>query len=471
MFSVARLPKIAKSFCIVLSSRLFLRWSPFGGLLLFKYIWDLLEIPLILQRVGLGKLRGTPAHVLAFTLLAGFWTRQPSVAAVVRLWHADPLLQWMTFSGVSVSESNLSRFMNQSESSWYRFYDEVVAKFQALPDRGLVSGTVIVVDDTKILHPHAKKNPLLHHSKEDEEWVWGKNTVTSLVIPPDDREYIGAFRYWEKGGPSKLKLAEEMLTHLTKSTSAKDIWVTFDSWYFAYPLCPEIEDLGLNWVSRAKNSQVFYIPYTGPKRPGRGRQKQWEKLKVSQVVESLQIPQNAYPGWYHDFGTVYIARRVDGKIKRFPIRLIFVLVRKEEGSDEKTVLALVSNHLEKPADFIVQVYQKRWRTEVFYRHAKQDLSLSKCHSPKKEASIAHTALCLTADLLLRCAANPDKGSSFSAETPSGAWMDRIIRRPCYWDRRTLRKPKVFFQASQDPSIDLRISAMIPSSQKLNLWAS
>jgi len=81
MPSVTQISKIAKSFYVVLTSRLFLRWSPFGGLLLFKYIWDLLEIPLILQRVGLGKLRGTPAHVLAFTLLAGFWTRQPSVAA------------------------------------------------------------------------------------------------------------------------------------------------------------------------------------------------------------------------------------------------------------------------------------------------------------------------------------------------------------------------------------------------------
>lgn len=76
---VTHLPKLAKSFYIVLTTKLFLRWSPFGGLLLFKYIWDLLDIPLTLERVGLGKLRGTPAHVLAFTLMSGFWTRQHSV--------------------------------------------------------------------------------------------------------------------------------------------------------------------------------------------------------------------------------------------------------------------------------------------------------------------------------------------------------------------------------------------------------
>jgi len=169
MPSVTQIPNIVKSFYIVLSSKLFLRWSPFGGLLLFKYIWDLLDIPLIIQRVGLGKLRGTPAHVLAFTLLAGFWTRHPSVAGVARLWKYDSLLQWMTHDGFSVSEANLSRFLNQPEARWQCFYNQVVSQFRICSNWHFVDRTVIAIDDSKIPHPHAKKNPLLHKSKEDEE--------------------------------------------------------------------------------------------------------------------------------------------------------------------------------------------------------------------------------------------------------------------------------------------------------------
>lgn len=471
MPSVTQIPNIVKSFYIVLSSKLFLRWSPFGGLLLFKYIWDLLDIPLIIQRVGLGKLRGTPAHVLAFTLLAGFWTRQPSVAGAARLWKYDSLLQWMTHDGFSVSEANLSRFLNQPEVRWQCFYNQVVSQFQIRSNWHFVNGTVFAIDDSKIPHPHAKKNPLLHKSKEDEEWVWGKNIVTTFAIHPDGQEFAPDFRYWEKGGPSKLELAGDMLTNLAKATISNDIWVTFDSWYFAHSLCQTVEGLNWNWVSRAKNSQVFYQPYTGPKKPGRGRQKQWEKLKVSQLIESLEVPKDAPLGWYQDFGCVFIARKVDGKIRKFPVRLILVLVRKEEGSDDKTVIALVSNNMVVSADYIAQVYQKRWRTEVFYRHTKQDLSLGKCHSPNKAASVAHTALCFTADLILRFAANPDQGSSIPPEVPSGAWMDRIIRQSCHWDRRLFRKTRVLFQSSQDQSVDKRISLMTPSTQKLNLWAS
>ena len=440
-------------------------------MLLFKYIWDLLDIPLTLERVGLGKLRGTPAHVLAFTLLAGFWTRQHSVAGAVRLWKYDSLLQWMTHDGFSVSESNLSRFLNQPETLWQCFYNQVVSQFRTCSNWHFADGTVIAVDDSKILHPHAHKNPLLHRSKEDEEWVWGKNIVTTFAILPDGKEFAPDFRYWEKGGPSKLDLAEDMLANLAKSTTSNDIWVTFDSWYFAHSLCQKIEGLKWNWVSRAKNSQVFYQPYTGPKRPGRGRQKQWDKLKVKHLIESLEVPKDAPLGWQQDFGTVFVARRVDGKIRKLPVRLILVLVRKEEDLDNMTVIALVSNNMVQSAAYLAQVYQKRWRTEVFYRHAKQDLSLGKCHSPNKSASIAHTALCLTADLILRFAANPDQGYTIPTEVPSGAWMDRIIRQPCHWDRRVFRKNKVLFQSSQDPSIDMRISLMTPSTQKLSLWAS
>lgn len=260
--SLAQVTKLAKSFLVLSASRCFLRWSPRGGLLFFKQIWELLDIPLILSRVGLGKVRGVPTYFLGFMMLAGFWTRQPSVEAVTRLWNKDALLQWMTLAPFKLSKSTLSRFLNQPDSKWQMFYEAVSEQFCSLPGRELVDGSVIVIDDSKIPHPYGKKNPLLHLLilKQEQDWVWGKNLASALGVRPDGIEFPLSFRYWEKGlkevstsektrskkqkGKTKLDLAKEMLMGISTRSKVKKIWVTFDSWYLAHSLCLTWDGIG-----------------------------------------------------------------------------------------------------------------------------------------------------------------------------------------------------------------------------------
>lgn len=76
----------------------------------------------------------------------------------------------------------------------------------------------------------------------------------------------------------------------------------------------------------------------------------------------------------------------------------------EDNDEEKPATfrgayVLISNRVDAP-DEILPVYAKRWRIEVFFRRAKQDLGLSKCHSTTEVHHHAHLKLLFAADTLL-----------------------------------------------------------------------
>jgi IS4 transposase len=51
----------------------------------------------------------------------------------------------------------------------------------------------------------------------------------------------------------------------------------------------------------------------------------------------------------------------------------------------------------------VQTYVKRWRIEVFFRTAKQELAFEKCHSESEAHHHAHFELLFAAETLLAVA--------------------------------------------------------------------
>ena len=56
----------------------------------------------------------------------------------------------------------------------------------------------------------------------------------------------------------------------------------------------------------------------------------------------------------------------------------------ERAAHFKGVYLLISNRVEAPEQAVV-AYAKRWKIEVFYRNAKQELGLTACHSQSKAA--------------------------------------------------------------------------------------
>jgi hypothetical protein len=52
---------------------------------------------------------------------------------------------------------------------------------------------------------------------------------------------------------------------------------------------------------------------------------------------------------------------------------------------------------------VVVAYQKRWRIEIFFRNAKQELGLTQCHSTSENTIHAYFTLLFVAETLVRFA--------------------------------------------------------------------
>ena len=57
----------------------------------------------------------------------------------------------------------------------------------------------------------------------------------------------------------------------------------------------------------------------------------------------------------------------------------------------RVAYVLISNRVDVP-DEVLSVYSKRWRIEVLFRRAKQDLGMANCHSVTENHHHAHLQL-------------------------------------------------------------------------------
>lgn len=85
--------------------------------------------------------------------------------------------------------------------------------------------------------------------------VFGMQVV--LLIWTDGRWRIPlGLRIWQKGGKSKLKLAEEMLREAGRR-GVTPMYVLFDSWYSGAALLNLLAHFGWHYVTRAKRNRLF----------------------------------------------------------------------------------------------------------------------------------------------------------------------------------------------------------------------
>lgn len=74
----------------------------------------------------------------------------------------------------------------------------------------------------------------------------------------------------------------------------------------------------------------------------------------------------------------------------------------EKAAHYKGAYLLLSNRYDAPQE-AVEAYAKRWKIEVFYRNAKQELGLTACHAQTKAAHEGHIEMIFTAETLLNYA--------------------------------------------------------------------
>jgi len=400
-----------------------------AGVPILLKLWDRFDFSILLTQAGINKLRGVPTWMTAFLYVVGLISHCTSVSKMAEMAGKDALLRYL-FQSKKIIQSTMSRFLT-STHNWSLFGEKRVERLQEDSDTQLCEGDVIALDDTLNPHPFGKELPFLcwlfDHSKNIN--VWTMNLVTLHAVLRNGLEYPLFYRIWRKPeikgeGPSKFDLAMEMLVQLRKSVRCR-LWVAMDRWYLSKEFFNFLTSNSFDWVTKAKRNTVIYRrvikPWSGQERFVSIN----ARMLIQEIFPQLKLQGSglvsvAVPDIYMKMP--YKITNKKGKVvtkQRFTLIAAVVTMNLKEDEDpslENLVEAdindqvaqyrgaylIISNRHDAPREALA-VYVKRWRIEVFYRAAKQELGLCNCHSTTEIHHHAHLELLFAAESLLNYA--------------------------------------------------------------------
>jgi hypothetical protein len=121
-----------------------------------------------------------------------------------------------------------------------------------------VAGGYLILDDTVVAKPYAR---LLNEaawvwSSKEQKVVFGVSLVLLVWTDGHSRIPVG-YRIWHKGGPSKVDLGLELLSHARNRLKCQPQFVLFDSWYPAKRLLKRLQDYGWYFVCQLKKNRTL----------------------------------------------------------------------------------------------------------------------------------------------------------------------------------------------------------------------
>ena len=410
-------------------------FSNIGGAPVLRALWDRFDISLLLSRSGIFKVRGIATWVLAFVYVVGLIQRCQSVNSLASFFNKDSLLQHMT--GIQqVTQSTLSRFLT-GFSQWDMFNQNRTARLQEDPDTALADGDVLALDDTHAPHPYAKGIPFLYwlYDSSNKVYTWAMNIVVLHAVRSNGLEYPWSYAIWTKPEndidkkQSKLDLAVQMLQAVRKQVTCR-VWVVMDRWYFSKPFLLQCESENFDGVTKAKrNTQLFrkmIEPGTGRERfvPIRPKELIQEAYSLLMVQKGVDVASVACQNIYVKMPIPSVTRRGKPCTKMKYTHVAAVVGKRMKQNDNKAATEsmppvnrsefetddvaaeykgaylLLSNRYDAPSE-VMGAWLKRWRIEVLFRTAKQELGMLNCHSPNANHIHAHMTLLFTAETLVR----------------------------------------------------------------------
>lgn len=220
---------------------------------------------------------------------------------------------------------------------------------------GVLSEGYLVIDDTVIVKPYARKiyGLLFAYSSSLDTVVYGYHVVFicwtngTITIPL-------AWKFYVKNGQSKINLACQLLSGVKKLWKIKPKYVLFDSWYSASRLLDLIEAYHWRFVCQVKHNRTLStIPI---------------KDDVTQEGDTV---------------TGLITNRCEVKVLQHENKYF------------------ITNHLDLGSNQTLKVYGIRWKIEEVFRFLKNQLQLECCQSRSRTAQETHLGSCLLAYLLIQ----------------------------------------------------------------------
>jgi hypothetical protein len=400
--------------------------GPGGGFAIVKRYWEQFEFSLLYMQMD--KHSGPTSWQLLFAYVCGLLSGSMSVNGISRLLEKSPMLR-VILNVKSISQCAFSRFASRS-ADWKLLSNQRLHKILHDPRMELVSGDVIAIDDTKLAHPHGKNMPFLCwlFDSSDKVNVWCMNLVTTLAVRANGLEFPLSWRFWRKSNPeshethpSKLELAQDMLLELRNAQPDVHIWVAMDRWFLCKGFFTWLENRNFDWVTKAKSNTALY-QLSEYDRNGKPRYRpvnarmlllQYANLFVGKRKDRLAI---AIPNIFMKMPVDVVNRKGKTVKKQEMVKIAAVAIcQLPEDVEERESLAdkkdkpllrgthlIISNRHDSPLE-AVSSYVKRWRIEVFYRAAKQDLGLTACRAETEQAHFMHIEMLFVAETLLRLA--------------------------------------------------------------------
>jgi hypothetical protein len=412
-----------------------------AGAPILQKLWDRFDFSFLLTQAGIYKVSGVPTWMLSFLYVIGLVAQCSSVSKMAKLAGKDALLNVM-FRRIKITQYTLSRFLTTAYN-WSLFGQKRVERLQEEQDTKLQEGDSINLDDTQVVHPYGKMLSFLcwlyDHSLKIH--VWGMNLVVLQAVLRNGIEYPLSYLIWQKPevkgeGPTKYDLAREMLLQLRKSVTCR-LWIAMDRWYLCKEFFNFLTDNSFDWVTKAKRNTALYRKeiesWSGreryvPVNPIMLIKEVFFQLKTlgKPGIASASIP-NIYIKMPYE--TVNKKGKKVIKQRYTPIAAVVAIRLKEDEkeyeekiiSDDPTTeqpvkyrgaYLIISNRFDVPKEAL-SVYIKRWRIEVFFRAAKQELGMNNCHSTTEIHHHAHLELLFAAETLVSYAqwqANQEKTS-------------------------------------------------------------
>ena len=152
-------------------------------------------------------------------------------------------------------------------------------------------------------------------------------------------------RIWQKGGKSKLKLAEEMLWE-ARRRGVTPIYVLFDAWYSGGSLLNLLDKFGWQYITRVRKNRLF------------------NGIRIDQTFR-------------HTYG------RKRGTLKKINHGILIV----KDGERY-----LLTNNLELTSAQVKRIYPVRQQIEEVFRLLKQEFGWGKCRANSVQAQKAHLHL-------------------------------------------------------------------------------
>lgn len=183
--------------------------------------------------------------------------------------------------------------------------------------------------------------------------VFGMQVVLLIWTDGKHRVPLG-LRIWQKGGRSKLKLAEDLCREAQRR-GINPLFVLFDSWYSGSELLNLLDSFGWRYITKAKKNRLF------------------EKVRLDKTFRSR-------------FG------RRSGKLRRIRHQVLIV------KDDKKYYL---TNDLSLTSAEVKRIYRTRQQIEEVFRLLKQEFGWGRCRAASVQSQKAHLHLGLYAFCLVQ----------------------------------------------------------------------